>query len=96
MERHTHIYILYRYVWSIALRGYISMLEGGDYNLVGHGDAMPPQLISTPPPRGSIAVEQVRGVVRGAVRVRGVCVACAVRVRGVCMAWCVAWCVARA
>ena len=53
---------VYRYVWSIALRGYLSMLEGGDYNLVGHGDAMPPQLISTPPPRGSIAVEQVRGV----------------------------------
>ena len=77
MERHTHIYTIhyYRYVWSIALRGYISMLEGGDYNLVGHGDAMPPQLISTPPPRGSIAVEQVRGAVRGAVRVRGVCVA---------------------
>ena len=66
---HRPLDVIHRYVWSIALRGYISMLEGGDYNLVGHGDAMPPQLISTPPPRGSIAVEQVRGawcVVRGA------------------------------
>ena len=76
---YTHMHILHicmhRYVWSVALRGYISMLEGGDYNLVGHGDALPPQLISTAPPRGSIAVEQVRGVVHAVVR--GVwCVAC--------------------
>ena len=79
---------MHRYVWSVALRGYISMLEGGDYNLVGHGDALPPQLISTAPPRGSIAVEQVRGVVHAVVR--GVwCVACGAWrvVRGV---WCVA------
>ena len=71
---YAHVSHVYRYVWSIALRGYLSMLEGGDYNLVGHGDALPPQLISTAPPRGSIAVEQVRGVW---------CVAW-------CMPWCVA------
>ena len=75
VHTYAHIAHIHRYVWSVALRGYISMLEGGDYNLVGHGDALPPQLISTAPPRGSIAVEQVRGVVHAVVR--GVwCVAC--------------------
>ena len=61
------------YVWSVALRGYLSMLEGGDRNLVDHGDALPPALISSPPPRGSVAVEQVRGTCARAWYVHGTC-----------------------
>ena len=49
------------FVWSVALRGYVSMLEGSSGTLVGHGDALPPAAISTPPPRGSVAVEHVKG-----------------------------------